>query len=172
MSHSHSKWGDILSKVYYAMAIAAMLIGIYKYFHPEPVKPIPITIHEPFKLSQQPKLPQQKTDAPPMPVKVDNAPIVVAPVVDPAEIAFNNLYKSQKLADWKNFVATYPKSTHLNVANVQITALEQELKRALNDANAMKQDFPEDAKKELLKAKNIAPERSEVIALEKLLNKK
>jgi uncharacterized caspase-like protein len=99
------------------------------------------------------------------------APVVVAPAADPAEIAFQNLQKSQKLADWKNFVATYPKNTHLNAANAQMVALEQELKRALNDANIMKQDLPEDAKVELLKAKNIAPEHSEVIALDKFLNK-
>jgi Caspase domain len=118
----------------------------------------------------------QKTVAP--------APIVVAPPVvitepiappvpaDPAEIAFKELQKSQKLADWKHFVATYPKSTYLNTANIKIAALEQELKRALNDANLMKQDLPEAAKTELLKAKNIAPEHTEVIALDQFLNKK
>jgi uncharacterized caspase-like protein len=115
---------------------------------------------------------QPKTDAPPVPAKVDNAPIAVTPIVDPAEMAFNNLQKSQKLADWKNFVATYPKSTYLNTANIKIAALEQELKRALNDANLMKQDLPEAAKTELLKAKNIAPEHTEVIALDQFLNKK
>lgn len=94
-------------------------------------------------------------------------PPAVAPVADAAEVAFASLQKSEKLADWQSFVKTYPKNAHLKAAQNQITELQKKLKTALQDANALKKDFPADAHIEFLKAKNIAPDDPDVKALER-----